>query len=160
MAAGQVEFHTGVPDVQAFACRLLRKASRAGATVLCLAPADRLPALDRALWTFVERDFVPHLVQAGASPRLLARTPIWLAPSWPAGGRWPEGLPARDVLLDLGGAWPIDDVGPAALAGTLRLIEVVGQEPEEVERGRALWRQCKAAGLEVVHHPFAAVREG
>lgn len=145
--AQAVEFHTGVPDTPAFACRLLRKAYRRGVTVLCLAPPARLDALDRALWIFVEREFVPHVKRAGATESLLRRTPIWLAPAWS-----PTDA-ARDVVLNLGGDLPV------GAAGGSRVIEVVGLEADEVERGRALWREYKAAGFEVVHHPFKAVRE-
>ncbi len=141
-----VEFHTGVPDTLAFACRLLRKAYRRGVTVLCLAPQARLDALDRALWTFVEREFVPHVKLTGSAERILARTPIWLAQAVPA-------EVARDVVLNLGGDLAVGAAGPS------RVIEVIGADADEVERGRALWRQYKSAGFEVVHHPFKAVRE-
>ena len=57
----QVEFHTGVADDLGFACRLLRKAYHKGARVLVRAPSARLARLDRELWTFVEREFIPHL---------------------------------------------------------------------------------------------------
>lgn len=143
-----VEFHTGVPDVVDFACRLLRKAYLRGATVLCLAPRVRLEALDRALWTFSEREFVPHIRLEVAAPALRVRTPIWLAESVPGDGA------GRDVLLNLGA-----EVAPADLGQDVRLIEVVGAAPEEAERGRALWRQYKAGGREIVHHPFGVGRE-
>jgi len=148
MATHSVEFHTGVPDMLEFACRLLRKAYRRGATVLCLAPRARLDALDRTLWTFVERDFVPHAQLGAAAQALLRRTPIWLASELPASGA------ARDVVLNLGAEMAV------GAAGEARIIEVVGADIDEVERGRGLWRQYKAAGYDVVHHPFAASREG
>ena len=56
----EVEFHVNVPDRLQYACRLLRKAYRQGARVLVRAPAPRLMRLDRELWTFVEREFLPH----------------------------------------------------------------------------------------------------
>jgi DNA polymerase-3 subunit chi len=141
--AGSVEFHTGVPDTLAFACRLLRKAYRKGATVLCLAPRATLDALDRQLWTFVERDFVPHVRLGPAAAPLAARTPIWLADTLPAAGA------GRDVVLNLGIDLDVEATGAA------RVIEVIGADGDEVERGRRLWREYKAAGFEVVHHPFS-----
>jgi len=151
--AGSVEFHTGVPDTLAFACRLMRKAYRRGFTVLCLVPPDRLEALDRQLWTFAERDFVPHVRLDSAASRHAARTPIWLATALltptPAQA-------ARDVVLSLGGTTPVTAMGEG---DTPRLIELVGADAQEVERGRALWRQYKAAGREVVHHAFGAVAD-
>lgn len=145
--AASVEFHTGLPDPLGYAARLLRKAYRRGATVLCLAPGARLEALDRLLWTLVERDFVPHVRAAGAAERLLQRTPIWLCASWQPG---PDGRSPREVVLNLGA-----ELGVGA-AGAARVLELVGAEADEAERGRALWRQYKAAGFEVAHHPFGA----
>ena len=147
MAGSSVEFHTGVPDTLDFACRLLRKAYRRGATVICLVPGVRLEALDRALWTFVERDFIPHVMLAGATEATRRRTPIWLAAAWPPAGA------ARDVVLNVGGELGVGQ------AGESRVIEVIGIDEGEVERGRMLWRQYKAAGFEVVHHPFGASRD-
>ena len=144
---GSVEFHTSVPDTLDFACRLLRKAYRRGNTVLCLAPRSLLELLDRALWTFVERDFVPHVTLATAGQAMRLRTPIWLAPAWPAAGATP------DVVLNLGGELAMGQAGDA------RVIEVVGIEEGEVERGRVLWRQYKGAGFELVHHPFGSARD-
>jgi DNA polymerase-3 subunit chi len=34
-----------------------------------------------------------------------------------------------------------------------RLIEIVGAEAEQAERGRNRWRAYKAAGLSITHHP-------
>jgi DNA polymerase-3 subunit chi len=133
-----------------YACRLLRKAYRRGARVLVTAPESVLAELDRALWTFDERDFVPHVrapaEASGPAARVAARTPIWLAAQ--AGGC---GAPA--VLLNLDGA------APSEMGGVERLIEIVGAEPEWAERGRARWRAYRAAGLEVVHHVNGAVRD-
>lgn len=141
----EVEFHTGVADPLGFACRLLRKAYRRGARVLVTAPAERLAQLDRLLWTFDEREFVPHLRVPAADAAMAARTPIWLAvPPAPAG--------APGVVVNLGAPAP----APAALDGIERLIEVVGTEPGEVQDGRERWRAYKAAGLAVVHHAAGA----
>lgn len=139
----EVEFHTGVADPLAYACRLLRKACRAGSRVIVTASPAMLAALDRALWTFDVRDFVPHVRQPGASAAVAARTPIWLAPQ--------AGLPdAPPVLVNLGADVPED------LAGVERLIEIVSGDADDADRGRARWRAYKARGLEIVHHRGAA----
>jgi DNA polymerase-3 subunit chi len=145
-----VEFHAGVTDPVGYACRLLRKAYRRGARVLVTAPDSVLAELDQALWTFDERDFVPHVrlpvEGGGADPRVVARTPIWLAARAGAAG-------APAVVLNL------DAAAPADLGDVERLIEIVGAEPESAERGRARWRAYRAAGLDVVHHLHGASRE-
>lgn len=138
----EVEFHTSVADPVGFACRLLRKAHRLGAQVLVLGPEAVLGELDRALWTFEEREFLPHVRMPGAPAAVAARTPIWLATA-------PGLAGAPRVVLNLGDGPEV----PAALAD--RLIEVVGVEPEAVAAGRERWRAYKAAGLEVRHHTAA-----
>ena len=92
----EVEFHTGVADPLDFACRLLRKAARQGVRVLVTAPGETLGALDRLLWTFEEREFLPHVRVPGAPaataalrpsaasrPAACRRTPHCAAPRWP-----------------------------------------------------------------------------
>ena len=138
----EVEFHTGVADPVGFACRLLRKAVRQDVRVRVIAPDDTLAALDLALWTFDERDFVPHVRVPGASESTAARTPIWLASTCDA----PAGhAPAPVVLLNLGADAPED------LSGLDRLIEVVAADVGEAARGRARWRAYKARGLDITH---------
>jgi len=139
-----VEFHTGVAEPLAFACRLLRKAYRKGARVVVTAPAPVLAELDRELWTFGEREFVPHVRLAGAaSVALAARTPIWLCTGEP-----PEGAP--DVLVNLGAEPPTD---PSRFA---RVIEVVSTDADDGQAARARWRDYKARGLSVTHHAAPA----
>ncbi len=143
MALSEVEFHTGVADAVGFACRLLRKAYRQGARATVTAPAAVLATLDRELWTFEERDFVPHVrLGAGTPAALAARTPIWLVEGDP-----PPGAPP--VLVNLGAE------APAADAPFERVIEIVSSDGDEAERGRGRWREYKARGLTVKHHAAA-----
>ena len=151
--SGQVEFHTGVPDTLDFACRLLRKAHRQGASVLCLAPGPLLEDLDRTLWTFAEREFVPHARLAGSTERVLRHSPIWLA------ANWEQAEVPRDVLLSLAGVRPAPVTAVTTTGRAPRVIEVVGNADDEVERGRGLWRLYKAAGAAIVHHPFGGGRD-
>jgi DNA polymerase-3 subunit chi len=139
----EVEFHTGVADPVGFACRLLRKAVRRGVRVRVIAPTDTLGALDRALWTFEEREFLPHVRVPGASAATAARTPIWLAPDLQTSA---GDTPLPGLLLNLGADAPRD------LSGLDRLIEVVSADPDEAARGRSRWREYKARGLGITHH--------
>ena len=142
----EVEFHTGVEDPLGFACRLLRKAMRRGVRVRVIAPADTLVALDRALWTFDERDFVPHVRLPGAAVDTAARSPIWLVPNLQVAV---GDAPAPAVVLNLGAD------APDEMSGLDRLIEIVSAEPDEAARGRSRWRAYKARGLGITHHNAA-----
>jgi DNA polymerase-3 subunit chi len=135
----EVEFHTGVEAPVAFACRLLRKAVRAGAALACTAEPAVLDELDRALWTFEERDFVPHVRMPGARPEVAARTPVWLCGGDPAPA-------AGRVLVNLGAGVPGQ---PEHFA---RLIEIVGAQEGLATAGRERWRHYRQLGLEVRHH--------
>lgn len=139
----EVEFHTGVADPLAFACRLLRKAVRQGVRVQVTAPAETLSALDRLLWTFEERDFVAHARVPGVPERVARRTPLWLSPTVQAGA---DGAPR--VLVNLGGDLP--DAG----APVDRVIEIVAAE--DAAEARERWRAYKAMGPAMKHHDAAA----
>lgn len=143
--AQEVEFHTGIVDPVAFACRLLRKAVRAGARLVCCAPPELLDQLDRALWTFDERDFVPHVRVPGAAASMLARTPIWLVADLAAVRAAQPNLAER-VLVNLGAEIAIE---PGRNA---RVIELVGADADAAAAGRERWRRYKTAGFEVRHH--------
>jgi DNA polymerase-3 subunit chi len=137
-----VEFHTGIGDKVGYACRLLRKAYRSGARLVVTAPTPLLTTLDRELWTFAERDFIPHLRFAAVPPALAARTPIWLVEGEP-----PLGAPG--VLINLGAPAPAD---PARFE---RIIEVVSADADDLQPGRERWRAYVAAGLSPVRHGAA-----
>lgn len=139
-----VEFHTGVADELGFACRLLRKAYRSGARVLVRAPSARLVRLDRELWTFAERDFVPHVRFAapGPVPPVASRSPLWLVD-----GDVPADCPP--VMVNLGADLP------PSLQPFSRVIEIVAADAADEGRGRARWKAYRALGLEVTHHVAA-----
>lgn len=130
----EVEFHTGLADPVAFACRLLRKAARQGVRVQVTAPPERLAQLDHNLWAHDAQDFVPHVRMPGASAAVAGRTPIWLA-------RAALGADAPRVLMNLGAG------GPADLAALDRVIEIVGSDADAADGGRERWRAYKAMGV-------------
>ena len=141
MSAGRVEFHHGMADKMAYACRLVRKAYKAGARVVVTGEAAQLKELDRLLWVFDDQEFLPHIL-VGAQPvaSRLHDTPVWLttqladAPAHPA------------VLVNLG------DAVPASLDRYQRLFEVVSLQPDDRQRGRQRWKTYASMGWEVHPH--------
>jgi len=144
-----VEFHTGLPDPLAFACRLLRKACRQQVRLGVTAPAARLAELDRRLWLFEEREFLPHAcVDPAPAVRVLRHSPVWLAAQAQdlAHAASTHALPLPAVLVNLGAAPPTED------AGFERVIELVGHEADEADAGRLRWRAYVARGCAPLHH--------
>ena len=140
----QVEFHSGVAAPTHYACRLLRKACRQRVPVLVTAPAATLELLDRELWTFEALEFVPHRRVHGlrSVDAALGRTPIWLCEVLPS-------VPGPKVLLN------IDGEAPANGDAFERIIEIVAAGHEQVQRGRARWREYESRGWPLRHHPHA-----
>jgi DNA polymerase-3 subunit chi len=133
----RVDFHSKVPDKIAYACRLVRKARAADMKVVLFA-ADRaqLAALDEALWTFSEQDFVPHVM---AGDELAAMTPVILAHD--AG----QELPHHQVLVNL------SRETPAHFARFERMFEIVSTDDDDLLAGRARYRQYQQRGYPLTH---------
>jgi len=140
--ARQVEFHHGMPDKMAYACRLLRKAYRSGVKVVVTGESAALRQLDRQLWVFDEQEFLPHVCVLGAQdwPARWQDTPIWLTDQ-PL--RAPQG---RQVLVNVG------DSLPQGVESFERFFEVVSTEPDDRQRGRQRWRQYESLGWTVKAH--------
>ena len=144
-----IAFHTGLADKATYTCRLLRKAWRQGARVAVTGAPDLLNRLDVLLWTFEQEEFVPH-VRLRANARVepaLARTPIWLVD---------DALACIEpqVLVNLG-------PGPAAgFERFARVIEIVGDAPEDAQAGRQRWRHYLAAGFKPALHEATGVSRG
>ena len=132
-----IDFHSNVANAILYCCRLARKA-RAAQCRIVLLTADRpqLNALDQALWTFSEHDFLPH-VPAGHA--LAAKTPIILTQDDAV------DLPHHDILVNLSGMLPNH------FARFERMIEVVGQDAGQVTAGRERFRHYRERGYPLQH---------
>lgn len=141
----EVNFHTGMADPLDYACRLLRKAHKSGASVVVTGEATLLEQLDALLWSFDPLEFLPHVrVKPGAAVAAsLAGTPIWLAGD-------PREAPHHDVLVNLG---PEVSLGFESFR---RLFELVGLASDEREAGRRRWQHFKTRGYPVVHQEVGA----
>lgn len=141
----KVEFHTGLVDKLGTACRFLRRAQVAGASVVVCGDRAALDRLDTVLWTFEPLSFVPHLRLKGAPcTAALARTPVWLADAAAL-------APARQVLVNVGQAMV---EGWSAFE---RVVELVSADADDADAGRQRWRQYAAhPDIALVHQPRAA----
>jgi DNA polymerase-3 subunit chi len=137
----EIDFHFGVPAPQAYACRLVRKALRSGASVAVTGPADLLDALDRELWSFEAEEFVPHARAERALdvPASLHATTAWLAAE-------PEAVPAHDVLVNLGATVP------RGFEAFRRLIEIVPNDDAGKTAARSRWKGYAGRGYAIRSH--------
>jgi DNA polymerase-3 subunit chi len=126
----RIDFHSNVGDSLLYACRLVRKAYQAGQPTIVLAEPARLRVFDEQLWTFAPLEFVPHCM---ADSALAAQTPIVLAANL-------DNVPHYQVLLNLGAEVP------AQFARFERLLEVVGNAPDELAAGRERYRFYRDRG--------------
>ena len=134
----RIDFHSNVPDKISYACRLVRKARRAANSRLVLFTDDRsqLAALDEALWTFSEQDFLPHVM---AGDPLAAQTPVLLSHSETV------DLPHHQVLINL------SNTTPAHFASFERMIEIVAADDTDKLAGRERYRFYQQRGYPLTH---------
>lgn len=133
----QIDFHTDVADKLLYTCRLIRKASLKQAKLVVYDDdAARLMALDQALWTFSETDFLPHVL---AHDPLAKHTPIILTADEHA------SLPHYELLLNLSAQTP------AEFNKFARMIEIVADNDEDRQAGRARYQWYKQQAHPLTH---------
>lgn len=119
-----------------FACKLAKKAYDGGRKLVVYAPSPALAdEFDRALWTFSQLSFVPHVK---ASHALAAETPIVIAHD-------DSSLPHHEALLNLG------NEPPAFFSRFEALRELVLADDEDRARARERARFYKSRGFDVTH---------
>lgn len=138
----EISFHFNVPDKMAYACRLLRKAVNAGASVNVVADASTLANLDTALWTFSQLDFVPHC-RTGADALTVSLSPVLLGGSDEIEGQ-------RQLMLNLG-----DEVA-TGYERFEKLIELVSNEDVDRQAARSRWKHYASRGYAITRHDLAA----
>ena len=140
----EITFHFNVRDRAAYACRLLRKATRRQARIAVMGDTETLSTLDRQLWEFEPVEFIPHIrVSAGQGvpPRLRA-TPIWLVDA-------PTGIDGHEVLVNLGADTPL------GFESYQRLIEIVSTGESDRSAARLRWRHYAHRGYPIARHEVA-----
>ena len=140
----EITFHFNVRDRAAYACRLLRKATRRQARIAVTADDETLSTLDRQLWEFDPLEFIPHIrVPAGQGvPGRLRATPIWLVDA-------PTGIDGHEVLVNLGTGTPL------GFESYQKLIEIVSTSESDRTAARLRWRHYAHRGYPIARHEVA-----
>jgi DNA polymerase-3 subunit chi len=112
--------------------KLLERARAQDFTIVVRAgSAERVAALDAALWTYDEASFLPH---GTARDGDAAHQPIWLTDR--------DENPNRATMLVL-----VDGVEAGDLAAFARCADMFdGKDERAVEAARTRWRRARAAG--------------
>jgi DNA polymerase III subunit chi len=129
----EIAFHVNAPDKLDYACRLLRATQKKSAQVLVLGQIDALKALSSKLWAMSPTEFLPHCL-ADASAEVIAHSSIVLS------AKLTTNAAESQVLLNLGA------VLPAGFERFERLIELVGQDSDDLQAARTRWKHYKDRG--------------
>lgn len=133
----RIDFHTNIPDKLAYACRLARKAYAAKAKIVLLAEdAAQAAALNEALWTLSNIDFLPHVM---ADDPLAPQTPIIITDSEEA------VLPHHDMLVNL------TRRTPSTFAEFARVFEIISVDELDAAAGRQRYVAYKKQSYPLTH---------
>jgi len=140
----EISFHFNVADRSDYTCRLVRKAARSGASVVLAGPAPALAHFDRALWTFDELEFLPHVLLRPGQPAA-ERSPmnrVWLVQDVTQSAH-------HDVLVNLG------NEAPAGFESFGKLIEIVTPAEDDRVAARVRWKHYANRGYSINRHEVA-----
>lgn len=133
----RIDFHTNIPDKLAYACRLARKAYSSKAKIVLLAEDEaQAAALNEALWTLSNIDFLPHVM---ADDPLAPETPIIITASEEA------ALPHHDMLVNL------TRRTPSTFAQFARVFEIISTDESDAAAGRQRYVAYKKQSYPLTH---------
>jgi DNA polymerase-3 subunit chi len=133
----RIDFHTNIPDKLAYACRLARKAYASKAKIVLLAEdAAQAAALNEALWTLSNIDFLPHVM---ADDPLAPQTPIIITDSEEA------ALPHHDMLVNL------TRRTPSTFDQFTRVFEIISTDEQDAAAGRQRYVAYKKQSYPLTH---------
>lgn len=137
----QVDFYilnnASLGSLENFSCKLAEKAFKMGHSIHILTcDKDQTDRLDKLLWTFNDRSFVPHTV---AGDELAANTPIHI-------GHNLENVSLNDVLINL------QSVLPANFAQFNRIAELVSGDAQQRQSARLRYREYQQQQCTVATH--------
>ncbi len=140
----RIEFRTNIPDKVNYVCRWVRKALMQVPDVKIVILAEdktQLTALDQALWTFSDTDFLPHAVLGDP---LLSRSQVILTADREA------DLPESQILVNLSKEIPV------SYARFDRLLELVSTDVIDTEAGRKRYTYYRDRGYALQHKSVRA----
>ena len=115
---------------------LERTLERGWRAVVQSGSAERLEALDLALWTYNDESFLPHGTARDGDP---ARQPIYLT----LGDETPNGAGVRFL---------VDGAEITEFKGFVRIVYLFdGNDPEATGKARTQWQAAKSAGCAVTY---------
>lgn len=133
----RIDFHTNIPDKLAYACRLARKAYAARARVVLLAEdTAQAEALNAALWTLSDTDFIPHVP---AGDPLADETPVIITADESV------ALPHHEMLVNL------TRRTPATLDRFARVFEIISVDEDDAAAGRRRYAAYKKQQYPLTH---------
>ena len=133
----EITFYTFADSPLDVARRVAAKAHGQGKQVMIYAPdAAVADTIDRLLWTTPALAFVPHCRDSDA---LAGETPVLI-------GTDANAVREADVMINL------HTEPPPAFARFERLVEIVGQDEDGREQGRARYRFYKTRGYALQTH--------
>ncbi|MFC3459358.1 DNA polymerase III subunit chi [Massilia haematophila] len=133
----RIDFHTNIPDKLSYACRLARKAWSTRAKVVLLAEdAAQAAALNDALWTLSETDFIPHVL---AGDPLAEQTPIIVT------DRDDVALPHYEMLVNL------TRRTPGMFSQFTRVFEIISTDEQDAAAGRQRYVAYKKQSYPLTH---------
>lgn len=136
-----IDFYFNAGDRVEVACRLAGKALQQHKRVLIYSPqAELAQRIDRLLWTAQAVSFIPHCF---AHDALAADTPVLITSD--------DAAPAHacEVLLNLAADCP------PFFERHERLLEVVSQDEDERQAGRARFKFYRDRGYAIRNHDLA-----
>lgn len=133
----RIDFHTNIPDKVSYVCRLARKAYAANAKLVLLAEDEaQAAALNAALWTLSDTDFLPHVLAGDA---LADQTPIIITHSDT------DPVPHHDMLVNL------TRRTPASFADYARVFEIISTDEADAAEGRKRYVAYKKLAHPLTH---------
>ena len=134
----RIDFHTNIPDKVIYACRLARKAWGTRARLVLLAEdAAQAEALNEALWTLSDTDFIPHVM---ADDPLAPETPVIVTADEQA------PLPHHEILVNL------TRRVPATFSQFARVFEIISTDEDDAAAGRKRYVVYKKQSYPLTHY--------